>query len=272
MKFERYQELPLWNGKMPFTDGKEAERTEHYLEPNGDGIQRLTDVTQPSITYFPVSGRGPHPAVVVCPGGGYGILAWNHEGIDLCSYFNSIGFTAFLLKYRVPGNRAGAHADACRAMRLIRANAEAFDVNPDKIGIMGFSAGGHLAATVAAPADPVPYEKMDEIDELRCTADFAALIYPAYLCDTDLNLAPEFKVDENTPPTFLIQTEDDEIHVECSLAWYLAMTKAKRPAEMHLFPEGGHGYGILRTGTPVANWPKIAAGWFERVAGKITKK
>ena len=271
MSFERYQEIPLWNSNMPFTDGKEAGRTEHFLESN-DGITRLTDVTCPSITYYPVSGRGPHPAVIVCPGGGYGILAWNHEGIDLCSYFNSIGFSAFLLKYRVPDNRAAAHADACRAIRLIRANAAELNVDPDKIGIMGFSAGAHLTATVAAPADPVPYEKVDAIDELSCRPDFAALIYPAYLCDPDLNLNQEFKIDENTPPMFLIQTEDDEIRVECSLAWYLAMKRAKRPAEMHLFAEGGHGYGILRTGKPVANWPKIAAGWFERVAGKITVK
>ena len=109
---ERYAEYRLWGDVVPFAEPDDSTKTEHFLESD-DGIDRLTDVTVPSVTYYPVSGKGPHPAVIVCPGGGYGILAWNHEGIDLCSYFNSIGFSAFLLKYRCPDRRAAAHAD-CR--------------------------------------------------------------------------------------------------------------------------------------------------------------
>ena len=263
---ERYAEYRLWGDVVPFAEPDDSTKTEHFLESD-DGIDRLTDVTVPSVTYYPVSGKGPHPAVIVCPGGGYGILAWNHEGIDLCSYFNSIGFSAFLLKYRCPGRRAAAHADAARAIRFVRANADSFNVSADRIGILGFSAGGHLAATVTAPASDVPYEPVDELDQLSFRPDFSALIYPAYLCDPEtMTLYPEFKIDANTPPTFLIQAENDGIPVECSLTWFRDMKRAGAPAELHCYATGGHGYGILRTGEPIADWPCLAADWFRRQA------
>ncbi len=264
---ERYAELKLWNGNVPFADPADTQLEEHFLPEPQDGIERLTDVTVPTITFYPVSGKGPHPAILVCPGGGYGILAWNHEGIDICSYFNSIGFSAFLLKYRCPDRRQAAHADACRAMRYIRAKANEFNILPDKVGIMGFSAGAHLSATVSAPADEKPYEPVDEIDKFSCKPDFTALIYPAYLCDETLKLAPEFKIQADTPPCFLLQTEDDGIQVENALAWFWAMKKAGAPAELHCYSKGGHGYGILRNGQPVADWVRHAADWFHRTAG-----
>lgn len=252
--------FPLWTAAKPLTAPEDAERSEQ-VNWGEDGICRITDVTEPSLTFYPVSGRGPHPAVMVVPGGGYRSLAWNHEGKDICAYFNSIGFSAFLLKYRCPHQRAAAHADAARAIRFIRANAEKFNIKPDSIGALGFSAGSHLIATLSAPADEIPYPPQDEIDNFSYRPDFAALIYPAYLADDDLNLCPEFKITENTPPTFLLQSEDDPIRVENAVGWYMALKRAGVKAEMHLYSEGGHGYGIFRTGHPVSNWTALTTNW-----------
>ena len=141
-------------------------------------------------------------------------------------------------------------------MRMIRANAERFGILENKVGAIGFSAGAHLAATISAPADGVPYPPADAVDAKPFRPDFTALIYPAYLADDQLNLAPEFKIDANVPPAFLLQTENDPIRPENALAWFLA-----------LWPEGGHGYGALRTGEPVAEWPALAGAWFRRQAG-----
>lgn len=263
-----YQKVyPLWNAdNIPFTQADDAGKTEHLKPANGDNIERFTDVTNPTVTFFPAAGKGPHPAVLVCPGGGYEILAWNHEGRDICGWLNNNGFSCFLLKYRCPGRRRAAHADAARAMRFIRANAETFGVIPDKVGCIGFSAGAHLCATITAPADMTPYDPVDEMDQLPFTSNFTALIYPAYLIDGDhsLKLAPEFNVTENIPPVFTVQTEDDGIQCENAIAWFLAMKNVNRPCEMHLFAEGGHGYGLLRRGFPVNDWYVPAADWFNR--------
>ena len=262
------QEIRLWENNAPFAEPDDAAKVEHFAPSKGDGIRRLTDVTTPTVTYYPASGRGPKPAVLVCPGGGYNILAWNHEGIDICSLLNLNGISAFLLKYRCPQRRAAAHADAARAMRLIRARAAEFDIIPDQLGIIGFSAGAHLSATMCAPADPVPYPAADETDKLPYRPDFAALIYPGYLVQDDgRTLPPEFAVTPETPPTFLVQAEDDGIPVENSLVWYRALKDAGVPAEMHLYPTGKHGYGLLRTGEPISCWGMLAGAWFRRQAG-----
>ena len=257
----------LWGETVPLRIPEDAEQKEHFNEDKGDGINRLTDVSQPSMTWFPASGREPHPAVLVCPGGGYGILAWNHEGRDICMMLNQIGFSAFLLKYRCPNRRAAAHADAARAMRLIRANAESFGIRADRVGAIGFSAGAHLAATISAPADAVPYPPVDDADAESYRPDFTALIYPAYLVEDDLKIAPEFRIDSSVPPTFLVQAEDDCVRPENAVAWFLALKRCKVPAELHIWPEGGHGYGILRTGNPIEEWPVPACAWFRRQAG-----
>ena len=181
---------------------------------------------------------------------------------------NLNGFSAFLLKYRCPGRRAAAHADAARAMRLIRANAAAWGIIPDKLGIIGFSAGGHLSATLCAPADPVPYPAQDAADELPYRPDFAALIYPAYLTKEEtFEIQPEFRITPDTPPTLIIQAENDMVPVENSLIWYRALKNAGVPAEMHLYADGGHGYGLLRSGNPISCWGELAGNWFRRQAG-----
>lgn len=264
-----HQVIPLWNGEKPFARSEDKQCREHYLDEPQDGNMRLTDVTEPSITCFPASGPGPHPAVVVCPGGGYGILAWSHEGLDYCSLLNINGFTAFLLKYRCPDRRDAARADAARAMRMIRARAEDFNIDPHKVGMIGSSAGAHLCAVTSAPADPVPYEPQDEIDAQPYRPDFTALIYPAYLFADKETLTPakEFRIGPDVPPTFIIQAQNDGIQVENAITWFMALRRAQVPCEMHIWAEGGHGYGLARTGRPVADWHIPAAAWFRRQAG-----
>ena len=264
---EYLQEIKLWNGPAPFAEDGDAVKKECFTPDKGDGIKRITDVTDPSITFYPASGKGPKPAVLVCPGGAYSILAWNHEGRDICALLNLNGFSAFLLKYRCPGRRAAAHADAARAMRLIRANAAEFGIIPDKVGIIGFSAGGHLSATMCAPADPVPYPAQDAADEFSYRPNFAALIYPAYLVSEETwEINPEFNITPETPPTFIVQAENDMVPVENTLIWYRALKNAGVPAEMHLYDDGGHGYSLLRTGNPISNWGTLAGDWFRRQA------
>ena len=264
-----HQVIPLWNAEKPFARHGDELLHEHLTEEPKDGIRRITDVTEPTLTFFPASGKGPHPAVLVCPGGGYGILAWNHEGLDYCSLLNLNGFSAFLLKYRCPGRRDAAYADAARAMRIIRARAEEFNIIPDKVGAIGSSAGAHLCATISASANPVPYEPADEIDKLPYRPNFTALIYPAYLFGDKETLTPakEFSIGPDVPPTFIIQAENDGIQVENAITWFMALRRAGVPCEMHIWSEGGHGYGLLRRGNPVADWHIPAAAWFRRQAG-----
>ena len=171
--------IRLWNQTAPFATPEDATRVERFL-PSDDGIERLTDVATPTLTFYPASGRGPHPAVLICPGGGYGILAWNHEGKDVAGWLNAHGISAFLLKYR---------------------NREGWKTDPD-------------------------------------------------LC-----------LSANTPPTFLVQTQDDTL-VDSSLAYYIALKAAGVPSELHIFPSGGHGYGLLRKGRPSDAWAALAIDWF----------
>ncbi len=257
----------IWKDWKPFSSPRDHELHEHFKgNPDHDGNERITDVTDPELFFFPASGKAPHPAVLVCPGGGYGHLAWTHEGLDTASLLNLNGLSAFVLKYRCPKQRQAAHADAVRAMRFIRAHAEQFEVLSERLGVIGFSAGAHLAATISAPIDSVPYPCSDEIDQFSFRPDFTVMIYPAYLSDEKMNISPEFHIDSNVPPTLLIQTEDDPIPVENSLGWYCALKKNAVPVEMHLYAEGGHGYALMRTGNPVSNWGELAGNWLRRQA------
>ncbi|MBR2365348.1 MAG: alpha/beta hydrolase [Lentisphaeria bacterium] len=257
----------IWGKIKPFTREEDKNIIEHLKDnPDKDGIDRFTDVTEPELHFFPASGAEPHPAVLVFPGGGYSHLAWSHEGLDIASFLNLQGFSAFVLKYRCPGRREAAHADAARSMRFIRFHAERFGIDPEKVGVIGFSAGGHLAATISAPASPVPYpETGEEMDKENFKPDFSLLIYPAYLVDVNTGVpAPEFKIDSSTPPAFLLQAEDDFVGVENTLYWYLNLKKAGVKAEMHLYAEGRHGYGLLQKGFPVCSWGTLAAKWLEK--------
>lgn len=259
----RFREFRLWEGDAPQGSPDDNTLTEHFNDLKGGGFNRLADVTVPTVTFFPVSCAEARPAVIVCPGGGYGYLSWEHEGIAVCNWLNSIGCHAFLLKYRCPQRRAAAFADAARAVRMIRANAERFNVN-GKVGCIGFSAGGHLCATLSAFGERVPYPAADEWDELPCQADFAMLLYPAYLAEEDGSIKAEFTIDEKVCPTFIVQTQDDMVDCENSLFWYLALKKAGVPAELHLFPDGGHGYSLHLKDKNVSVWPQLAGTWLKR--------
>ncbi|MBE6375379.1 MAG: alpha/beta hydrolase [Lentisphaerae bacterium] len=258
--------IKLWDdGEIPFFKSEDAGKKERLYPCSWDTRPRVTDVTIPEIYCFPAPGKAAHPAVLVAPGGGYSYLSWEHEGIEICRMFQRQGFTAFLLKYRCPGRRQAAFADAARAIRLIRYQAEKFNILPDKVGAVGFSAGAHLCAVISAPANE-PYPEKDEVDKGSFRPDFTALIYPAFLTGDmqKLTLKSEFKVDEKTPPALLIQTGDDPIRVENSLAWYRALQAEKIKCEMHIWDKGGHGYGIWLKDSPVADWPLPAVKWFKR--------
>ena len=239
----------------------------------GKPVIRLANVSNPIITVFPASkDRRTGAAVVVCPGGGYHILAWDLEGTEICQWLNACGVTGILLKYRVPAytNQEPYLAplqDAQRALSLARQNAHDWNIKPDRIGILGFSAGGHLSAVASCRFDSRAYSPVDGADQFSCRPDFAVIIYPGYLADRkhDNALAPELTVTSNTPPTFLVQTEDDPVGVENSLVYYTALKNAHVPAEMHLFPVGGHGYGMRSSTNDVHAWPRLAETWMRQL-------
>ncbi len=256
--------FPIWGQERPFALPEDAADNEHFQQST-DGNERITDVSQPTLSFFPASGPGVHPAILVCPGGAYTHLSWLVEGLDIASMANLAGLSAFVLKYRCPKRREAAHADAARAVRLIRHQAHEFNICPEKVGAIGFSAGAHLAATISAPTDAVPYLAVDAADECSFRPNFLALIYPAYLADDQLKLAAEFSIDELTPQTFLAQSGNDLVRVENCLAWYWELKKRQIPAEMHLYPDGGHGYGLLRTGSSASAWGEAASAWLKRI-------
>jgi len=277
------EQIPLWPKGAPCEKGEigvEGDTTKpNANKPAGKGVIRLGNVSKPTIAlYRPPKAKDTGAAVVICPGGGYGILAMDLEGTEVCKWLNSIGVTGVLLKYRVP-KRPGddKHVlplqDAQRALGLVRFHAKEWNINPARIGVLGFSAGGHLTANLSNNFDKRAYEPVDDADTVSCRPDFALPIYPAYLALKDKNneLAPELKVTVNTPPTFLVQTADDGIRVENSLFYYLALKNAKVPAEMHLYATGGHGYGLRPSDKLVTTWPKRAEEWM-RSLGLLERK
>jgi acetyl esterase/lipase len=265
--------IELWPNGAPGEKGDIGEER-NTSKPNeglvaGKPVIRLGNVTKPSISIYP-----PPPekdigtTVIVSPGGGYNILAWDLEGTEVCDWFNSIGVTAVLLKYRVP-KRAGlekhiaALQDAQRAVGLVRAHADEWHLNSKRIGVFGFSAGGHLSACVSNSHEQRSYPKVDTADEISCRPDFTILIYPAYLTvkEEQDKLAPEIPVSTNTPPAFIAMTQDDPIRVENALFYALALKNAKVPVELHIYPVGGHGYGLRPSANLVATWPARLEDW-----------
>ncbi len=255
----------LWpEGKIPLKTSDAPER----VNPSKDDIVRLTDVNEPTLTVFLAKGGGrPTPAVLVCPGGGYSILAWNHEGTEVAEWLNGQGISAFVLKYRVPKNRDAAFCDAQRAMGLIRSRAQSYQVDPARLGIMGFSAGAHLSVRTSTCFEKRFYEPVDEADALPSRPDFALIIYPAYLYTEGYKMPGDLPVTAATPPTFLLQAEDDGPYVDSSLTYFIALKAVKVPVEMHLFPDGGHGYGLRKRGKTTDVWPGLAEAWLKRVCG-----
>jgi acetyl esterase/lipase len=238
----------------------------------GRPVVRIGNVSTPTLTLYTPKGQNTGAAVVVFPGGGYNILAIDLEGTEVCDWLNAIGVNCVLLKYRVPHTETDHKSDAAlqdaqRALGVVRQHAEEWHIDPNRIGVLGFSAGGHLAASLSTHFDKRVYDAIDDADKLSCRPDFAVLIYPAYLALEDQKFAPnpEIKPSENTPPTFIVQTEDDPVHVENALVYFQELKNAKVPAELHLYAQGGHGYGLRRTALPVTTWPESVDTWLHTI-------
>ncbi len=245
----------------------------------GKPLIRLGNVSKPTITiYRPPADKDTGAAVLVCPGGGYHILAMDLEGTEVCEWLNSIGVTGVLLKYRVP-KRAGQppHAaplqDAQRALGLVRHRAKELGIDPRRIGVLGFSAGAHLSAALSSNHELRTYPKVDDADQTSCRPDFQVLIYPGGLTKKDESdkLAPEVAPTTNTPPTFIAITQDDPVRVENALFYTLALKQANVPVELHLYGTGGHGYGLRRTKETVTSWPDRVTDWL-RNRGLLDRK
>jgi acetyl esterase/lipase len=260
--------LDVWPAMPPGDTGEVGPEKLLDTKPGERQVKRLTNVTRPTITvYRAPRERDTHAAVLICPGGRYNILAMDLEGEEVAAWLNSIGVTGIVLKYRVPRRKdQPPHQlplmDAQRAMSLVRAHAKEWDLRPDRIGILGFSAGGHLAAATATNFDRRTYQPMDDVDKLSARPDFTVLIYPAYLTVKGKDqLAPEIRVTKESPPTFFAHAGDDGVSPENSIAMCLALKRAGVPAELHVYGNGGHGFGLRPTTSPATTWPARCEEW-----------
>ncbi len=282
------QVLPLWQGDPP----NYRETGEVTIWDTAD-IVRVRNVQKPDIAIFlPSKKNASGEAVVICPGGGYGILAYDWEGSDIARWLNSRGIAAFVLKYRLPGSESNIvpHKspllDAQRAMRLVRSNAEKWNIDPGKIGIMGFSAGGHLASTLSTHYDTGDSSNFDPVEQVSCRPDFSVLLYPVISFTEDfqhsgsrINLigedadeslvkyySNELQVTEDTPPAILVLSDDDTVvPAENSIAYYKALRAHHVSSEMHIYPYGGHGYSLAIGQGHLSTWPDLVIDWIHYI-------
>ena len=268
------QETPI----LLFPDGAPGETTKMKQKDDLSGnkvagcpVLRISDVSEPTLTFFPAPADNNSGAtIIVNPGGGYNILAYNLEGTEICKRFNSHGVNCVLVKYRVP-RREGLEKhqaplqDLQRAIAYTRSHAGEWKIDPNRIGVMGFSAGAHLAAMASTAYDERTYPAVDAADNASLRPDFCILIYPAYLDGENFSISPELKVTEKTPPTFIVQTQDDHRLLNSSLFYYYALKEAKAPVAMSLYPSGGHGYGLRNTGDLVNEWPFRVMSWLHDI-------
>lgn len=268
-------EIKLWPKGAPGETGGIG--PEQVAPPRGEqSVMRVTNVTEPLITlYRPPGGKNTGTAVVICPGGGYNILAYDKEGTEVAEWLNSAGVTGVVLKYRVPRRKGDEFPrlplqDAQRAIRLVRRHAAEWGIDPARIGILGFSAGGHLAVMAATHWDEPAYERVDEADDLSCRPDFMIPVYAAYLTtEADpWTLSPKVKITPRTPPAFLVVTYDDKNRGSDAALLLSALKRAGVPAEAHIFLRGGHGYGLRPSANPVSQWPRLCEQWM-RAMGLI---
>lgn len=263
--------VPVWVGKAPgdenLTLPAETAETKPDKPPS---ITRISNVSTPTIHVFkPDPAKDTGASVIICPGGGHRILAWDLEGTEVATWLNSLGVTGIVLKYRVPVRDKNlpyqaAVRDAQRAVSLVRSKASEWNLDPKRIGILGFSAGGEVAALTALFPTRI-YEPSDEIDKISHRPDFGLLIYPAYLTEKgDAKLRDYVKVQKDTPPLFLAHTHDDGVTPLSSALLYVDLKRAGRPAELHIVSKGGHGYGLRPSATNAASeWPARAAAWLK---------
>ncbi len=254
--------LYLWSGDVP--GEKEIKHAPVQSSNTKGDVIRLKEVTNPAlVVYKPEIANSSEAGIIICPGGGYSILAIDKEGYEIAEWLNSLGYTAFVLQYRVPQKQQGALNDIQRALRLVRARADDYQLNPQKIGVMGFSAGGSLCARASTQFNADTYAKRDDIDSFSCRPDFAVLIYPAYLDQGEnRSLTPELTISESTPPFFVFGTADDK-YGNSSLVITTALRDNKIPVELHVLAQGGHGYGLRPGNMAAETWPVLLKGWLK---------
>ncbi|MDE3103840.1 MAG: alpha/beta hydrolase [Acidobacteriota bacterium] len=268
--------LPLWpNGAPEAYTGDPVEKditlpTDRLVA--GRPLMHLTNVSHPTLAWYPApAAHNSGTTVVVFPGGGYRILAYDLEGTEVCSWLNSIGVNCALIKYRVPfpnhyPENAADLEDAQQAMRITRAHAAAWHLHPDRVGALGFSAGAHLVVTLSSHYD---YRRPGEaVGQASARPDFAFVLYPGYLAVGPAldKIAPGVDpAKDKTPPTFILQAEDDPVHEENSLVYFQTLKQAGVPAELHLYADGGHGFGLRPTDQPITHWPALAETWLHTI-------
>lgn len=238
---------------------------------SGRSVLRIRDVSQPTITFYPApEENNSRTTIIVIPGGRYEVLSFDLEGTEICKRFNESGINCILLKYRVPRRKKlSKHAaplqDLQRAIAYTRAHADNWNLDKSKIGVIGFSAGGHLAVMASNSFSELTYTAIDNCDNENIRPDFCILIYPSYLDRKNFSIAPEINVTDKTPQTFLVQTQDDHKLLNSSLFYYYALKESKVPAAMHLYQTGGHAYGLRETGNLVSEWPNRVLDWLSEI-------
>ncbi|MBC9794679.1 alpha/beta hydrolase [Sinomicrobium weinanense] len=279
--------IKVWPETIPGAMGNPDYKKETAYANNGKS-PRIKKVTDPTLEIFlPAKDKANGTAILICPGGGYSALAIDHEGRDIAAWFNKLGIAAFVLQYRLPSDAImkdksiGPLQDGQEAIRIIRRNAAKWNIKTDRVGIIGFSAGGHLASTVSTHFSEEVYEPGDAVS---ARPDFSMLVYPVISMDQEIahkgsrtnligehpspNLVKRFsnelQVKEDTPPAFLVHSTDDNVvQVENSIRYYLALKDHQVPAEMHIYRQGGHGYGMGRSDNTESSWPEALERWLK---------
>jgi acetyl esterase/lipase len=279
-----HTQIPIWPGTAPDAQpmpGPERATTNPKSLIGGKTVVAITNVSQPTMTVYAPQEQNTGAAVVVFPGGGFQILAMDLEGTEVCDWLTSRGITCVLLKYRVPGVPyewrcdcrshnlqipVPALQDAQRAIRLVRLHAAEWHIDPHKIGVLGFSAGGYLVAEASTQFEHRLYKPVDAADKESARPDFAVGVYPGHLATEANTLNPNVPVSSRTPPTFLVQAEDDNVDgVQQSLVYFAALKNAGVPVEMHLYAQGGHAFGLRRTSLPITAWPQLVEAWLQTI-------
>jgi acetyl esterase/lipase len=284
-----HSQVPIWPGTPPDarpTKGPEtfSDGTDNDFRVAGRTVESIGKVSKPTMTVYSPAGRNTGVAIVIFPGGGYWDLAIDLEGTEVCDWLTSEGVTCVLLKYRVPGDglfpRSGPYPkspmaleDAQRTMGLVRLHAAEWQIDPHKVGVLGFSAGGHLVGAISTHFQKRLYPAVDAADKESCRPDFGVAIYPGHMLENttrEFQLNPYVPVTKQTPPMFLLQAEDDPVDTAMnSLVYYAALKEAGVPVEMHLYAHGGHAFGLRRTENPITAWPLLLKTWL-RTIGMIS--
>lgn len=282
---EGLTQIPIWPSGAPGMEGVSQPPESVLTAPTPEAIggttsQAVFDVVTPTMTVFPPKGRNTGVAAVVFPGGGFRALAITASGTEVCDWLTARGITCVLLKYRIPGSAhywnpdcrcvitpkvPRALQDAQRTIRLVRSRAAELEIDPDKIGVIGFSAGGYMAAQASNIFEPA-YAPVDAVDRISSRPDFAVLVYPGHICRSGSTFDPGLHVTARTPPTFLLQAWDDPVDDICNSTMYArALDQAGVRAEVHLFAKGGHAFGLRHRERPIAMWPSLVERWLGEI-------